>query len=167
LYWSEGPLDQLGEDSRKASQDRRNAGSYHPFQDVVWGARLRALSAHPRENLGYDVNAAPLTPNTGLILVADRLSDPHRADEYTNWLHTTAVPRTLSLGPFSACFAFVQDAAAETALVQFWFIDTCDPLDALAQFRRSEVDTDMAALRTRVFCGAYQPVTTGQYDIYT
>jgi hypothetical protein len=168
LYWSEGPLDQLGEDSRKASQDRRNAGSYHPFQDVVWAARLRARSAQARENLGYDVNAAPLAPNSGLILVADRVVDPGRAEEYANWLHTEAIPRTLSLGPFSACFEFVQDAAPGSVLVQFWFIDASDPLEALAQFRRSEADSDdMATLRSRVFSGAYQPVITGQYDIYT
>jgi hypothetical protein len=167
LYWSDGPLVRLGEDSRKASQDRRNAGSYHPFQDVVWAARLRAVSAHGRENLGYDVNAAPLTPNTGLVLVVDRLNEAEAATDYTNWLHATHIPRMLGLGPFSACFDFVQDDARGQLDVQFWFIDKSDPLQALDQFRRSNTDDDVAALRSRVFCGAYQPILTGQYDIYT
>ncbi len=169
LYWSEGPLDQLGEDSRKASQDRRNAGSYHPFQDVVWAARLRATGAHPRDNLGYDVNAAPLTPNSGLLLVVERLIVAQRAEDYTRWQSQVHVPHVLALGPFSACFEFVQDAqdARGSQLLQFWFVDKSDPLEALEQFRRTSASEDMTALRSRVFCGAYQPVITGQYDIYT
>jgi hypothetical protein len=164
VYWSEGSLEAYGEDSRKASQDRRNASSYHPFQDVVWATRLRATAAHPRQNLGYDVNAAPLTPNMGLVLVAERLTVPERATDYTRWLSTTHVPRVLGLGPFSACFEFMQD---DTQVIQFWFVDRSDPLDALEQFRHAAPDAEMAALRGRVFCGAYQPVITGQYDIYT
>jgi hypothetical protein len=167
VYWSEGSLEAYGEDSRKASQDRRDAGSYHPFQDVVWATRLRATAAHSRPDLGYDVNAAPLTPNTGLVLVAERLAVAERAEEYAAWHSTTHVPHVLSLGPFSACFEFVQDDARGTQLIQFWFVDQSDPLEALEQFRRTPPDADMAALRSRVFCGAYQPVITGQYDIYT
>jgi hypothetical protein len=169
LYWSEGSLEQLGADNRKASQDRRNAGSYHPFQDVVWAARLRALSAHARDNLGYDVNAAPLAPNAGLVLVVDRLTDPSGSDEYETWLRARHIPRTLSLGPFSACFEFLQDDPRGKLLVEFWFVDTADPLDALEQLRRSDTDADadVAALRARVFRGAYLPVITGHYDIYT
>ena len=86
LYWSEGSLEALTEDNRKASQDRRNAGSYHPFQDVVWAARMRAHDAYPRAALGYDVNAAPFAPNTGLVLVVEQIVDPARQAEYAAWL---------------------------------------------------------------------------------
>jgi hypothetical protein len=167
MYWSEGPLEQLGEDSRKASQDRRNAGSYHPFQDVVWAARLRAVAAHPRPLLGYDVNAAPLAPNTGLVLLAERLVDASRSSAYADWLRGVQVPRILALGPFSACFEFVQDDAHGRLLVQFWFVDRSDPLDGLAELRRLDVPHELAELRSQVFCGAYQPVVTGHYDVYT
>jgi len=167
VYWSEGSLEAYGEDSRKASQDRRNAGSYHPFQDVVWACRLNATATYARPNLGYDVDAAPLTPNTGLVLVAERLSVPERADDYTRWLSTSHVPEVLKQGPFSACFEFTQDDARGALVIQFWFVDKSDPLEALQHFRQSSPDADMAALRSRVFCGAYQPVVTGQYDLYT
>jgi len=167
VYWSEGSLEQYSEDSRTASQDRRNAGSYHPFQDVVWAARLRAVAAHARPGLGYDVNAAPLVPNTGLVLLAERLVDAPRAAAYADWRQRVQVPRLLAPGSFSACFEFVQDDARGRLLVQFWFVDRSDPLASQAALQRLEVPSDLVDLRSRVFCGAYQPIVTGQYDVYT
>jgi hypothetical protein len=174
VYWSEGSLERLGEDNRKASQARRDAGSYHPFQDVVWAARLRTVGAYSRPGLGYDVNAAPLTPNSGLVLIAERIVDATRAAEYTDWLHNVHFPRVLGLGPFSACFEFVQDHPSGALMVQFWFIDRSDPLESLLELQRNEKGwraasmdpTSIESLRSRIFRGAYQPVVTGTYDVY-
>jgi hypothetical protein len=174
LYWSEGSLEQLGEDNRKASQDRRNAGSYHPFQDVVWAARTRARSVHPRPGLAYDVNAAPFAPNTGLVLIVEEILDPARQAEYEAWIEQVHIPRVLDLGPFSACFAFTHDSARGAGLIQYWFVDRSDPLESLGQLRRAEdawhaagaYPSALDSVRRKVFCGAYQPVHVGQYDVY-
>jgi hypothetical protein len=90
-----------------------------------------------------------------------------RAAAYADWLRRVQVPQILARGPFSACFEFVQDDARGQLLVQFWFVDRADPLDSLAELRRHDVPPELAELRSRVFCGAYQPVVTGQYDVYT
>src|SRR5579864_5584632 len=166
LYWSEGPLEQYLEDSRKASQERRNAGSYHPFQDVVWAARLRALAVHGRAGLGYDVNAAPLVPNRGLALLVERVTDQARGGEYTDWLQRSWVPNVLETGLFSACFQFTQDDARGPLLLEFCFVDRADPLESLAALRRIDIPADIAHLRSRVFCGAYQLVHENKYDVY-
>jgi hypothetical protein len=166
VYWSEGDADQYAADSRAASQDRRNAGSYHPFQDVVWAARFRAGAAHARKNLGYDVNAAPLTPNSGLILIAERVADAARVSEYTTWLRSEHVPRVLELGTFSAHFDFLEAGGAGTLMVRFLFIDRADPLESLAQLRRHQYPSDIESLRSVILSAPYQPVITGQYDTY-
>jgi hypothetical protein len=164
LYWSEGSLEELSEDNRKASQDRRNAGSYHPFQDVVWAARMRAIDAYPRADLGYDVNAAPFAPNTGLVLLAQQLPDASGQSKYAGWLEQVHVPRVLALGPFSACFLFSYESAGKPGFIQFWFVDRADPLESFSALRSSSAAPPEAA--RSIFAGAYQPVHSGQYDIY-
>ena len=174
LYWSEGSLEELSEDNRKASQNRRNAGSYHPFQDVVWAARMRAHAAYPRAELGYDVNAAPFAPNTGLVLVVEQIADAARRAEYAAWLEQVHVPRVLELGPFSACFAFDQETADGPGVIHFWFVDRADPLESYALLQRNEdawrrdgaYPAGIDSLRRTVFRGAYQPISSGQFDVY-
>jgi hypothetical protein len=163
VYWSEGNAEQYATDSRVASQERRNSGSYHPFQDVVWAARLQAGGAHARPGLGYDVNAAPLTPNTGLVLIAERVAEATGIDEYLSWLHGEHVPRILEVGPFSAHFDFVEAGGAGTLVVRFLFIDRADPLESLALLRQREQPSPRC---TVVLSAAYQPVITGKYDTY-
>jgi hypothetical protein len=166
LYWSEGSLEELGEDNRKASQDRRNAGAYHPFQDVVWAARMRAVGAYPRPGLGYDVNAAPFAPNSGLVLVAEQIVAPTRQVEYAAWVEHVQIPRVLGLGPFSACFTFMHDSAAGNGLLQFWFVDRADPLESLGKLRANDESSAPEGVRRTVLRGAYQPVIQGHYDVY-
>jgi hypothetical protein len=160
LYWSDGALDDYTADGRKASQDRRNAGSYHPFQDVVWAARLTALNAYPRAALGYDVNAAPLAPTSGLVLVAEQLSDADALPEFVADLEQGTIRRGLEHGAFSGCFTFSTDNAG---VIQMWFVDGADPLESATALRAMRPPRD--EVRT-VFFGAYQPVVTGQYDVY-
>jgi hypothetical protein len=175
VYWSEGDADQYAADSRRASQDRRNAGSYHPFQDVVWAARLVSTGATGRPGLGYDVNAAPLVPHRGVVLLAERLADADARAEYTTWFQTIHAPRVLALGPFSACFDFVAAAASEALLIHVLYVDRDDPLASLralraaeAHWRSSEASPDrFDALRSEVFSGSYVPIRTGHYDTYT
>ncbi len=174
LYWSEGSLEALTEDNRKASQDRRNAGSYHPFQDVVWAARMRAHAVYARPELGYDANATPFAPNTGLILVVEQFTDPARQNEYAMWLEQVHIPRVLRLGPFSACFAFNQETAEGHGMVQFWFVDRADPLESYALLQRNEeawrgegaYPAAVDDLRKTIFRGPYQPISSGQFDVY-
>jgi len=160
LYWSDGSLEDYSADSRKASQDRRDAGSYHPFQDVVWAARLRTPNAYARSGLGYDVNAAPLAPISGLVLVAEQLSDANAQSEYVSGLEQGVIRRGLEHGAFSACFTFSTDNAG---IIQMWFVDGPDPLASASALRALRTPAD--DVKT-IFFGAYQPVITGEYDVY-
>ena len=179
LYWSDGSLEAYSEDSRKASQDRRNAGSYHPFQDVVWAGRLSARDAYPRARLGYDVNATPFAPNSGLVLVVEHLSAKQLSDatgtaDYAAWVEHVHVPRVLELGPFSACFTFNQETAEGAGLIQFWFVDRADPLESFRLLQRSDAawrtDGGYPAafddIRRTVFRGAYQPIGHEEFNVY-
>lgn len=124
------------------------------------GGTTQALKAYPRAELGYDVNAAPLVPISGLVLIAEQLSDVNKQADFLAGLEAGVIRRGLEHGAFSACFTFTTDNAG---VIQMWFIDGADPLanaSALRTLRPPRED-----VRT-IFFGGYQPVLTGRYDVY-
>jgi hypothetical protein len=172
VYLSDTDASTMNGQTRLFAAEEVRKNKPHPYQEVVWRARMDLVEAHARPNLQVELGALPLAPNSGLAIFIEEVTDDTREADYERWLHDVHLPAILTDDLLAGCLElqpFAEDM--RNVRVRAGFADQPDSHKALAAvLRQTEQQRaaagDLTRARRPIFSGVYRPIVTRSYDDY-